>query len=103
MRSRTLRSWVGGSGCRAVDPQLNHVRLTIIDRCGLKVFESAMELHRGMRPMLDFSSLPQRPDERPRRRRRAVKTPKNARVKSVHASLEPNDVVRLATKWVRLF
>lgn len=29
-----------------------------------------------------------------------MKTPKNARVKSVHASLEPNDVVRLATKWV---
>ncbi len=39
-----------------------------------------------MRPMLSFTNLPSRVEVRKRRRRRAVKTPTNPRVRSVALS-----------------
>ena len=36
-----------------------------------------------MKPMLQFTSLLQRAEERPRRRRRAIKTPQNPKVRGV--------------------
>ena len=66
----------------------------------------------GVMPMLEFTnaSVPLRADERPRRRRKGLKTPKNPKVRAMvfggghtHIHLENNDIklAEKAAKWVR--